>query len=72
MNLINYHLNFFKHCNDKNHKVTLEEQRLKQIIKKNYYKSLFIGNLIALYSNYLRKNKTFPKIFISKLSNKIF
>lgn len=64
---IKYHIEFMRHCNTRGHNVTEEDLRLKKVIKQNYYKSLFISNLFAFYLNYIRKNKSFTKTFLSKI-----
>lgn len=67
---IKYHFKFLVHCKNKSlhsHKVTREDLKLKQIIMENYYKSLLIGNAMALYLNYVRRNKSFVKSLASKI-----
>jgi hypothetical protein len=69
MTKIKFHLDFMKHSNvrNKNHFATQEDIRLRQVLIQNYFKSFLIGNSIALYLNYLRKNKSFYKTFMSNI-----
>jgi hypothetical protein len=64
---IKYHMEFMSHCKSRGHNVTEEDLRLKEVIQQNYYKSLFFSNLFAFYLNYIRKNKSFAKTFLSKI-----
>jgi len=41
------------------------EERLKKIIKMNYIKSFILWNIGASYINYIRKNKSLGKFFLS-------
>jgi hypothetical protein len=66
---IKYNLEFFRHTNtkNKNHIVTNEDLRLREVLLQNYLKSFTITNIIAFYLNYLRKNKSLIKTVISKI-----
>jgi hypothetical protein len=67
---LKFHFDFLKHTrNPQNstHIVTNEDKRLREIIIQNYYKSLMISNILALYLNYIRKNKSFFKSLFSNI-----
>ncbi len=64
---IKYHFEFMRHCSKRSHNITQEDMRLKEVITQNYYKSILISNLFALYLNYIRKNKSFTKTFLSNI-----
>jgi hypothetical protein len=62
---LKYQIDFLKHCKGNNHLITKYDLRLKEIIHENFLKSICISNIFALYINYIRKNKSFKKTFIS-------
>jgi len=61
-----YQIDFLKHCKGNNHLITKDDLRLKEIVHENFFKSLSISNIFALYINYIRKNKSFKKTLLSK------
>lgn len=62
---IKFQKEFLKHSKSENHIISKEDKKLRKIIMQNYYKSFFIFNILAVYLNYLRKNKSFMKTVIS-------
>jgi len=59
MNEFSYNLNFYKHVyGGKNHKISQEEQRLKQILNTNFFKSFIIFNTVATYLLYIKKQRS--------------
>ena len=65
---IKYTVDFIKHSKGgEGHLVTDEDKRLREVLLKNYFKSLGIFNAFAVYFNYIRKNKSFMKTTLSKI-----
>ena len=63
---VKYQRDFFRHTSGKGqHKVSDEDKRLREVILINYGKSCSIFNLLAVYLNYIRRNKSFTKTVIS-------
>ena len=60
-----YNIDFVKHCNYHLH--TPEEKRLNNVIIQNFAKSIFLSNSLAIYINYIRKNKSLIKAICSKI-----
>lgn len=48
------------------------DEKLKNLIKTNYIKSIFISNIAAVYMNYIRKNKSFGKFCLSNYIKKLY
>jgi len=66
-NKLKYHFDFLRHTkNESNHFITKEDKRLRKVILQNYFKSVTIANLFAIYLNYIRRNKTYTKTMLSK------
>jgi hypothetical protein len=65
---IKYQIDFLKHTSGKGqHKNSEEDKRLRKVVLKNYSKSCFTFNLLAVYLNYIRRNKSFLKTVASKI-----
>lgn len=64
---IKFQLEFIRHFKNMKHRISEEDVRLKEVIVKQFYKSVFGCNLIAIYINYIRKNKSISKTLSSKI-----
>ena len=53
-----YYFNFFLHCHKPDHMNSIEDKNMIRILNRNFIKSFILFNLIAIITNYRKRNRS--------------